>query len=253
VALAILEGAMVALPRPEALTHITRLRSPAWSILLPGAILLGTFGVLALPPMASALVLLGLIATPLLAFVAALTVVRGNRGRLLLAVVVGTIFAAMSNGWVGELAGNMLTALGCLALGAALVRLIPRRWLPLGVLSMCIVDVMLLALGVGESAGGLLANAAAHFHAPVLTRADAGPISVDYPDLVLAAVLGCTVAGSRMQRGAAWLVTVLAGAYGLLLPAAGALPATVPIALAFVLVRWGPLPQRRRALAPQMP
>ena len=251
-ALAILEGAMVALPRPEALRHIARLRSPLWAILLPGAIVLGTFGVLALPPMASGLVLLGLIATPVLALVAALTVIRGNRGRLLLMATAGAIIAALLKGWIGELSGSVLTALGCLSLGAALVRLIPRPLLPLGVLSMCVVDVALLALGVGQSAGGLLATAASNFHAPVLTHAAIGPITIDYPDLVLAAVLGCTFAGSPVQRAAATLVTALCAAYGLFLPVAGALPATVPIALAFVLVRWGPLPHRWH-LAPHLP
>lgn len=64
----------------------------------------------------------------------------------------------------------------------------------------------------------------------------------DYPDLVLAAVLGAALAGNARQLTAAALVAVLAAANGLLFVFADILPATVPLGIAatavLVLERW---------------
>jgi hypothetical protein len=67
IALATLKGALVALPRADALERLKTLRSPAWAVLLPGSILAGTFVPLALPSIAPGLVLLARLLTPLLA------------------------------------------------------------------------------------------------------------------------------------------------------------------------------------------
>jgi hypothetical protein len=101
------------------------------------------------------------------------------------------------------------------------------------------VDAALLALGPGHSAVGAMADAQGHFHGPTFDGATIGPVSIDYPDLVLAAILGGTAADDQArQRRAAVLLTALAGCYGLLLPVVHMLPATVPIALTyFVLYR----------------
>ena len=115
---------------------------------------------------------------------------------------------------------------------------------------MCGVDVLLLALGAGQPAGSMMSVAASHFHAPVFDKASIGPITTDYPDLVLAGVLGSALAGHRLQLRAAVLLTALVAAYGMLLPIAGTLPATVPIALAFVLISWGRAPRRWRRVIP---
>jgi hypothetical protein len=58
----------------------------------------------------------------------------------------------------------------------------------------------------------------------------------DYPDLVLAAVLGAVLAGNARQLTAAVLVAVLASANGLLFLVADILPGTVPLGLAAVVV-----------------
>ncbi len=236
---------MVAAPRAGALAILGRFSSPAWAAVLPAAIVGGTFGVLALPWMAPALVAVGFAATPLMAAVATCTVIRGGRARLLSAALAVGVASAAATGWVGQLAQTVLTALGCLAAGAILVRLVPRSWLPVGVVIMCTADVVLLGLGPGQPAGSLMSLAAAHVHTPVLDRARIGPISTDYPDLLLAAVLGSALAGEPAQRRAAVLVAALVTGYGLLLPVFGTLPATVPLAAAFVLVRWRPARLRR--------
>jgi hypothetical protein len=249
VALATMQGAIVALPHPAALERLGRLRSPAWALVAPGSILVGTFGVLALPLLASGLAVLAQIATPVLAAIAVMAVVHGRQRTLLLVPAALGVVAAAGSGWAGELAASLLTALGCLTLGAALVRLTPVRWLYLGVLSMAAVDVLLLAVGVGQPAAALLREALGSTLQPTLDRAELGHFSVDYPDLVLAAVLGAIVAERAMQQPAALLVTTSAAAYGALFAFAYVLPATVPLALVLVLVEWAARrdPQSRRA------
>lgn len=70
VAVALLERALVALPKAHALEQLGRLHSPAWAAVLPGMIIVGNFGLLALPSMAPGLILLASVATPLLAALA---------------------------------------------------------------------------------------------------------------------------------------------------------------------------------------
>jgi hypothetical protein len=238
--LALLKGALVWLPDATAFARLGRLRSPAWVAVLPGMIILGTFGVARLPATAFGLVVLAALATPLLAIVSVLAVVRvppAVRGRraVLLGAAVG--FAALAfcvGGWIAELSQTVVTGLGCLAIGVGIVRLIPRRWLPAGVLAMCAVDVALLALGPGTFASVAMADAADRFHGPSFDHAAIGPAVTDYPDLVLAAVLGGVLAGDRAtQRRAAVLLPMLAGVYALLLTFVDLVPATVPIAMTY--------------------
>jgi len=252
VALALLEGALVALPKAHALERLARLRSPAWAAVLPGMIIAGTFGLLALPWMAPGLVLLASIATPLLATVAVVLVARGQRAAVLPVALAVALAAALTSGWLGQLSASTLTALGCLPLGAAMVRLTPTHWVAVGVLAMCAVDATLLALGIGQPAMALIAEATAQIRGPVLSGAGIGSVSIDYPDLLLAAMLGGIVAGHAIQRRAAVLVATLAAANGMLLALVNPLPATVPIALAFILLRWGRLPHRWQ-VTPRLP
>jgi hypothetical protein len=252
VALALLEGALVALPKAHALERLGRLRSPAWAAVLPGMIIVGTFGLLALPSIAPGLVLLASVTTPLLAGLAVVLVARGQRAAVLPVAVVVALAAVLTSGWLGQLSASTLTALGCLPLGAAIVRLTPSRWVPVGVLAMCVVDATLLALGIGQPAMALIAEATAQIRGPVLNGAGIGSISIDYPDLLLAAILGGIVAGQANQRRAAVLVATLAAGYGMLLALVNPLPATVPIALAFILLRRGRLPHRWQP-APRLP
>jgi hypothetical protein len=248
VALAVLEGALVALPRADALEALRRLRSPAWAALLPGSILLGTFGPLAFPSLAPALVVVAGVATPLLATVALVAVARGPRQALLIIALVLTLVAALISGWEGQLSASVLTALGCLALGAAVVRLIPPRWVLIGVVGMAVADLALLASGVGHSAGVIMAAATANVHGPVFDQAGVGHVSTDYPDLVLAAMLGGFLAGRHQQWAAAVLVSIIAAGFGMLLPIGSGLPATVPIALTFVILECPRLARRRRVV-----
>lgn len=240
----------MAVPRGDALKSLRRLRSPAWAAVLPGCIVVGTFAPLGAYSLALGMAVLALLATPLLAVVAVLGVVRGPRVAPVVLVLAAGVLVAVAGGLTRELSASLITALGALALGAGLARLIPARWVLAGFACMCVVDVGLLALGIGQPAALVVARAAAHVPGPVFEHARIGRIVLDYPDLVLAAVLGSFVAGQRGQRSAAALVTVLAAASLVVAPPNSMWPATVPLVMTLIALRTLGLP---RALTPLMP
>jgi hypothetical protein len=240
-ALAMVQSSLVALPRPGALASLTRLRAPAWAALLPGSIVIGTALPLWHHSLAMAIVALAAATTPLLAAVAVLRVMRGRRLLLVAAAPVVLATAVFAHGLARQLSLTALTALAALAVGVTLTRLIPPRWLVVGIGLMAALDALLLANGVGGSAAGSLATATASFHGPALDQAAVGPATMDYPDLVLAAVLGGAVAGTPVQRRAAATMTLLAAATGMCLAVVSIVPSTVPVALTVLRLEAGPL------------
>jgi len=250
IAPALLQGALVALPRGDALGSLQRLRSPAWAAVLPGAILVGTFGPLDVHSFALGMILLAGLATPPLVAVSVLGVVRGPRTAVVgLALVTGAV-ATFAGGPSAQLSASLLTALGALALGAALARLIPAGWAFAGFTCMCAVDVALLAAGIGQPASAELVRASGRIPGPVFDHAQLGPVALGYPDLVLAAVLGGFLAGQRGQRSAAALVTVLAATSLVLAPANTVWPATVPVLATLLALRAAGLPRRLHGKVP---
>lgn len=173
--------------------------------------------------------------------------IRGPRTLLGLGALILAVLAVGITGWVGELSASAVTALACLTLGVALARLIPQAWILVGVVGMCVVDVLMLGSGVGETATAAMQTATQQLHAPARESGVVGPTAIDYPDFVLAGLLGAFVSGQRIRSRAAVLLTGLVIAYSLLLPGAGILPSTVPIALTFVLLRFGHRAQTRSA------
>jgi hypothetical protein len=239
ITLAMIQGALVALPRPVALGPLTRLRSPLWALAAPGSLLFGTFGVLAMPSLATGLAILAGVATPVLAVIAVVAVVHRGRWALVMVPVALGVVALVGTGVAAELGASLLTALGCLTLGAAIVRLTPVRWLQLGVVAMAVVDVVLLATGIGQPAATLLDHAL-NGGGPTFHRVELGSMSTDYPDLVLAAVLGGVVSGRAIQPRAGALVALLATLNGALFMLGDIVPATGPLVLALLLVEWRP-------------
>ena len=202
------------LPRSAPFPRLARLRSPAWTVLLPVSIIVGTFGLLVAPTLASPTVLAAAITTPLLAFVAVVAVVRARMVMLPVAAVAG-VLAIWATGMGGHVGTGVVTALACLTVGAALQRLIPGRWLVVGVMAMCVVDITLLVSGPGYHQTALLAAAQNNFHGPRFTGARIGGTTIGYPDLFLAALLGSSLAGQRAQVRAAGLLMTLAVLYEL--------------------------------------
>jgi hypothetical protein len=245
----LLEGALVLLPRARPFPGLTRMRAPAWAALLPISIVVGTFGLLVAPGLASPTVLAAAITTPLLALVAVLAVVRVRLIVLPLAAGAGAL-AIWATGLGGHVGTGVVTALACLTVGAALQRLIPGRWLLMGVVAMSVVDIALLFSGPGYHETALLAAATTNFHGPRFTGARIGDTTIGYPDLFLAALLGTSLAGDRAQVWGAALLTVLAVAYDSMLTPGLLLPATVPIAMTLLIV--GLVRGRRRVAGPPL-
>jgi hypothetical protein len=233
--LAALQGALVMLPSP-ARSGVWRLRSPVWALVLPGALIAGTFGVLAVPGSATGLAWLAALATPVLAGVAVVGIVRGARRVWLAALPLLGAAALTLPSWPGQLAACVLTALGCLTVGVVLVRLTPLPWAAAGVFAMCVVDVALLATGVGQPSAVVLERAMSHGALPQFHHAQLGGVTKDYPDIVLAGVLGGALAGSARQGTAAVLATLLVCANGVFFMVADMLPGTVPLAVAAAIV-----------------
>jgi hypothetical protein len=233
--LAALQGVLVVLPRPVGAGVWSRLRSSGWALVLPGALMVGTFGVLAVPHGATGLAVLAAAATPVLVVLAVIAVVRGPRWAWLAALPLLGAGVALHS-WPAALAATALTALGCLTLGTALVRLTPLPWLAAGIAAMCIVDVALQAVGIGQPAAHQLEVALADSGLPEFHRAQLGSMNRDYPDLVLAAVLGAALAGNARQPTAAMLVAALAAANGVFFLVADMLPATIPTGVAAAVV-----------------
>jgi hypothetical protein len=246
-AVAVVQGGLVALPRGNALKSLRRLRSPAWAAVLPGCIVVGTFAPLGARSFGVWMFVLAALATPPLAAVAVVAVVRGPRAILIALALAATVLALLGGGWPAELSATVLTALGALAIGAALARLIPARWVVVGFVCMCVLDVALLAGGVGEATAGVIARAAGHLPGPAFDHAQIGRIALDYPDLVLDAALGAFVAGQRGQRQAAAMVTLLAVVCLLVAPPDTVFPATIPVAVTLIALRVVGLPGRRKA------
>jgi hypothetical protein len=244
----LLEGALVLLPRPAPFSRLARLRSPAWTALLPISIIVGTFYLLVAPGLASPTVLAAAVTTPLLAFIAVVAVVRARLAMLPVAAVAGAL-AIWATGMSGHVGTGIITALACLTVGAALQRLIPGRWLMLGVVAMSVVDIALLLSGPGYHQTALLAAAQNNFHGPRFTGARLGGTTIGYPDLFLAALLGSALAGRRAQLRAAGLLTALAVAYDSMLSPGRLLPATVPIALTLMAVAGARYAARQRTRA----
>ena len=113
---------------------------------------------------------------------------------------------------------------------------------------MCAVDAALLAAGLGGPAAAVIAGAAGQVHGPLFDQAHVGGIVVDYPDLVIAALLGAFVAGQREQWHAAALVTLLAAVSMVLTPVNTMFPATLPAAVTLIALRALDL-RRRPAVA----
>lgn len=221
------------LPRPTPLPGLARLRSPAWTVLLPGSIVVGTFGVIALPRTATTALAVAAVTTPVLALLALTYVVRA-RALMLPVALAAAALAITAAGAAGDLGASVITALACLTIGAVLQRLIPGRWLLAGVLAMAAADVALLASGFGYHQTALLAAAARSFHGPHFAGARVGGTTIGYPDLFLAGLLGASVAGSRVQRAGGVLLALLVVAYDSLLAPGVLLPGTVPIAAALI-------------------
>ena len=252
VLLSIVQGALVALPAPLRDSRLARLCSGRWAVIPPLSVI-GFVFVTRAAESASAdgLTYLALVAVPVLAALALGVLARGARGPAALAVIPLFALAWADRGAMpGQAAALCLTALSCVSLGVLLAAVTPPRWLAAGIILMAIADTALVTSDLLQEPNNALNAAHPVAGLPQLQSAALGSAVMGYGDLFIAAALGGLLAselGLAEQLRGALLVAVLALLFDLAFLAVDELPATVPVALALVLVA---LRRRRRGLQP---
>jgi hypothetical protein len=250
-ALSLVQGVLVALAGRLELTWLGRLRTRGWAAVLPVSVL--AFVLIARGAeraSAQGLTYLALIAVPLLAALTLAALMRGARPWL--TVLSPALFAlawADRGGLAGEGAALALSGLSCVGLGVLIASVTPPRWLSGGIIVMALVDSALVISDLLQSPNNALNAAHPAANLPQLQSAVFGSAVMGYGDLFIAGVLGgLLAAGGRSQGEGALLTAAMALAMDLLFFLVSELPATVPVALALLV-----LLLRRRSAAGQDP
>jgi hypothetical protein len=248
------QAALVALPRAGLPAPLARLYGRAWALIPPLSIAVVVAAVSAEPAVADGLTWLALIAIPPLAAAALGWAMHG--GRPLLAWLALPLFAAAwweTGTLFGDSAAALLTALSCVTLGRLLAGVVPAVWLKGGIVAMAVIDAILVFGNELQAPNAVLNAAVPAPGLPRLQYLDLHAASIGYGDVFVAGVLGGVLAvEGRRQLPVALLVLVLAAAWDLLFFAFDTLPATVPVAVALLIVEARPRIVRRRR-APQPP
>jgi hypothetical protein len=243
--LSLVQGATVAAPSHRALVAaFGRLRSRWWAAIPPASVLgFVLVGRVAAQSSADALTYLALVAVPLLAALALGWFVWDLRpaqpAMALLAVPLFALAWADRTGLAGEAAAVALSALSCVTLGVLLAAVTPARWLVAGIVLMAVADTSLVVSDLLQRPNDVLNAAHPAAGLPRLQSESFGSAVMGYGDLFVAGLLGGLLAVGR-DRGRQWrtavLVAGLAVGFDLLFFAVRELPATVPVALATVIV-----------------
>jgi hypothetical protein len=242
------QAILVAAPRALKVPALARMHSRVWASIPPLSVISFVFVARAAEQSsAQGLTYLALFAVPVLAAVALGVVVRGARPALALLVLplFGLAWADRT-GLAGEAAALALSGLSCVTLGVLLATVTPSRWLAVGIVLMALADTALVVSELLQAPNDVLNAAHPAAGLPRLQSAVLGSAVMGYGDLFVAAVLGALLAKARAgadQRRGAVLVGLLAVGFDLLFFAVEELPATVPVALALIVVELA----RRRA------
>jgi hypothetical protein len=249
------QAAVVALPRPLVAPRLGHLHGRRWAAIPPLSVI-GFVFIARAAESASAegLTYLALAAVPPLAALALGWLAHGARPPAALLVL--ALFAlawADRGGLAGEAAAVSLSALSCVSLGAWLAALTPPRWLGAGIFAMAAADTALVVADLLQRPNNALNAAHPAAGLPRLQSAVFGSAVMGYGDLFVAGALGGLLAvsmgRSQQLRGAA-LTALLALAFDLLFFFVKELPATVPVALALLVLlvsRQRSAARRRRA------
>jgi hypothetical protein len=241
-----LQASVVAAPRePPRIRALERLRGPAWALIPVGSIVVVVFAIRFVSDTATGLTYLALVAVPPLAAAALAWGIRSrmpvDRRRVGLSVITTAFLFAVAWGWHKSLAGgaaaSVLSALSCVTLAVLLAAVAPPRWLKLGIVAMAVADVWLVVADLLQSPNSALVAAHPLGGLPQLQSEIFGTVSMGYGDLFVAALLGAVLAGDRRkQLQAAGLTLAIAAVFDLLFLTVSELPATVPVALALIVL-----------------
>lgn len=213
---------------------VRSLRHRLFALIPLGSLVVVVIGLRVWPAGGAVLARLALVMVPLLAGIAA-----ARLGPAAVAGVAALLAAALldRDGLLGQLGAFGLIMASCVPLGALLADLTPRRWLEAGIAAMALVDLVLVASGLLAPASAVLNDAAVTAHLPQLQRVELGTLTMGYGDLFLPAVVGALLAArARRRRWVAALTLGFGLAAGLLFLVVDTLPATVPVALALVVM-----------------
>jgi hypothetical protein len=233
------QAALVALPGRGVPPWIARFRGPGWALVLPLSIAVVVAAIALVPEVARALSWLALLAIPPLAAAALGWAMRGARPPLaLLAIPLLVVGWTEQFTLVGDVCLAALSALSCLTLGRLLAGLVPLVWLELGIVAMAVVDAILVFGNQLQGPNEVLNTAVPAVGLPQLQYLAMPHASLGYGDVFAAGVLGGVLAARGLRQWpAALLVLALSAAWDLLFFVIDTLPATVPVALALVIVR----------------
>jgi hypothetical protein len=234
-----LQAATVLGPRPIARpAWMDRFQGRGWAFVPIGSIVVVIFAIRYVSDTATGLTWLALIAVPILAAVALGWAMRGSRPWAAVAAVPLFVLAwTLKTSLVGEGSAALLSALSCVTLGVLLGAVTPPSWLKAGIVLMAAADVWLVVSDLLQTPNATLVAASPPAGLPQLQSELFGTISLGYGDLFVAALLGAVLAARwRRQWQAALLTLAIAAVFDLLFFFIAELPATVPVALALIVM-----------------
>ncbi len=241
--LSLAQGAVVAVPRFPHTAVLERVKGRRWAVIPPLSVVAFVFVTRAAErASADGLTYLALGAVPVLAALAlGWLSPRASPPRALLVVPLFAIAWADEGHLPGEAAAVLLSALSCVALGALIAAVTPRRWLGAGIVTMAAADTTLVVLDLLQRPNNALNAAHPVAHLPRLQSAIFGSAVMGYGDLFIAGALGGLLAvssGGRpaLQTRAAAIAALLALSFDLLFFFLNELPATVPVAVTLLLL-----------------
>jgi hypothetical protein len=249
------QAALVGLPAAGVPRALERFAGRGWALVLPLSIAVVVAAIAAFPGIAVALSWLALVAIPPLAALALGWAMRGARPALaLLAVPLLVLGWAQQRTLGGDVALTLLAALSCVTLGRLLAGVVPLLWLEAGIVAMAVVDAVLVFGNELQGPNQVLNTAVPAVGLPQLQYLALPHASLGYGDVFVAGVLGGVLATRGMRQWpAALLVLALSLAWDLMFYVVDTIPATVPVAVALLIVRSAPAARRLRRPATRRP
>jgi hypothetical protein len=232
------QAALVALPGRGIPAWLERLKGRGWALILPLSVAVVVAAIELVPAVADGLSWFALILVPPGAALALGWAMHGARPVYALgAVALLALAVADTAGLAGDAAAAALTALSAVTVGRLLAGGVPLIWLKAGIIAMAITDSILVFGNELQAPNAVLNAAIPAPGLPQLQFLDLHHASLGYGDVFVAGVLGGVLAaeGTR-QLPVAALTLLLSIAWDLLFFQFDTLPATVPPALALVIV-----------------
>jgi hypothetical protein len=233
-----MQAALVALPAAGVPAALARFGGRGWSLVLPLSIAVVVAVIALEPAFADGLTWLALIATPPLAAIALGWAAHGARPAIaLLAAPLLVVAVADTGGLAGDACAAVLTALSCVTLGRLIAGAAPGIALKLGIVAMALIDAILVFSEQLQPSATVLNAAVPLQGLPQLQFLDLHHASLGYGDVFVAGVLGGLLAAERRpQLPVALLVLALSATWDALFLVLDTLPATVPVAVALLIV-----------------